>query len=231
MELMSRRGRAVDYEHLPFREFTIQFPMHVFLSKEQVFDDTVNRIDEKGIELHPNKLIMIEGYAQRYVDGPISIHFSYEDLGYLVKVTDIHDIVLFQYSYYARLYLPNVQHNEFAGDGIMFAIKMTNLINSTLAFIQEPSKEVIVHNTKEYQKRGTTGSASGKSYIHKKTYKVLNIESELDKRDYHRIIESWGVRGHWRHYKSGKAVWIKEHTKGDKEVGPKTYRITKVKED
>ena len=46
----------------------------------------------------------------------------------------------------------------------------------------------------------------------------------------------WGVRGHYRHYKSGKTVWINPYRKGirrnDKEPVPKTYIIdSKDKKD
>lgn len=34
-------------------------------------------------------------------------------------------------------------------------------------------------------------------------------------RKYERHTESWGVRGHYRTYKSGKTVWVKGYTKGD----------------
>lgn len=35
----------------------------------------------------------------------------------------------------------------------------------------------------------------------------------------------FSVRGHWRHYKSGKAVWIEQYKKGDGKKRNKTYRL------
>ena len=61
-------------------------------------------------------------------------------------------------------------------------------------------------------------------------YKVLDVVENKEKRDYNRVAESWRVRGHWRQYKSGKKVWIEEHTKGKKEVEQDTqeYKITRI---
>lgn len=47
-------------------------------------------------------------------------------------------------------------------------------------------------------------------------------------REYHRIIESWNVRGHWREYKNGNKVWIKPYKKGDGKLVNKDYLLTKT---
>lgn len=41
-----------------------------------------------------------------------------------------------------------------------------------------------------------------------KTYQMLRS------RQIHRVASSWGVRGHFRHYKNGKIVYVKPYTKG-----------------
>lgn len=46
-----------------------------------------------------------------------------------------------------------------------------------------------------------------------------------ESRKYERHCEAWGVRGHWRHYKSGKVVFIKPHTKGSGRVKDTVYSI------
>lgn len=48
-------------------------------------------------------------------------------------------------------------------------------------------------------------------------------------RNYTRHIESWGVRGHYRHYKNGKVVYIKPHFKGKGRVKVTEYSFN-VKE-
>lgn len=54
-----------------------------------------------------------------------------------------------------------------------------------------------------------------------KTYQMLRS------RQIHRVASSWGVRGHFRHYKNGKTVYIKPYTKGadkDKRI-KKNYNL------
>ncbi|OME54031.1 hypothetical protein BSK59_15735 [Paenibacillus odorifer] len=67
-----------------------------------------------------------------------------------------------------------------------------------------------------------------------RTVKLTRVEYVLDftkeeygdKRQYERKTESWHQRGFWRHYKSGKRVWIAEQTKGSgKNIEPKTYTM------
>jgi hypothetical protein len=54
-----------------------------------------------------------------------------------------------------------------------------------------------------------------------------NPSYSSEPRHYDRKTEAWKVNGHWRHYKSGKTVWIAGHVRGNKNVVPdgKTYRI------
>lgn len=54
---------------------------------------------------------------------------------------------------------------------------------------------------------------------------TFDYEQNNNPRPYERHAESWRVRGHWRHYKSGKSVWIEPYTKGKGEIEPKTYKV------
>ena len=50
------------------------------------------------------------------------------------------------------------------------------------------------------------------------------VES-LGPRGHHVITcPNWGVAGHWRHYKSGKAVWVKPYRKGRERRNPEAYQ-------
>lgn len=46
-----------------------------------------------------------------------------------------------------------------------------------------------------------------------------------DKRPYARHMESWEVKGHYRHYKNGKVVFIKGYTKGEGTKQDKIYVV------
>lgn len=40
-----------------------------------------------------------------------------------------------------------------------------------------------------------------------------------------RLTESWSVRGHYRHYASGKTVYVKPYTKGSGKKAAKAYKL------
>lgn len=44
-------------------------------------------------------------------------------------------------------------------------------------------------------------------------------------RQYEKHCESWGVRGHYRHYKSGKVVFIQPYTKGKGRIKETVYQV------
>ncbi len=46
-----------------------------------------------------------------------------------------------------------------------------------------------------------------------------------------RHAKSWGVRGHYRHYKSGKVVWVEQYVKGDGKKKDKSYKVGKLPEN
>lgn len=61
--------------------------------------------------------------------------------------------------------------------------------------------------------------------------KVISSDEKLSKKlsskKRQRLTESWTVRGHYRHYKSGKTVYVNPYTKGSKEGKPvpREYKI------
>jgi hypothetical protein len=77
-----------------------------------------------------------------------------------------------------------------------------------------------VERTKEVsriRKGGGSGKRSNKRMLTVRRYTIgSEVLSGLPRR-YDRHTESWGVRGHYRTYKSGKTVWVKAYTKGDAE--------------
>jgi hypothetical protein len=80
---------------------------------------------------------------------------------------------------------------------------------------------------KTISKRPKAKSNSSKNRV----VKITSVQYSFDysnegaKRAYQRHTESWKVRGHWRHYKNGKSVWIEPYTKGKGEIEPKTYKF------
>lgn len=76
---------------------------------------------------------------------------------------------------------------------------------------------------KEYEKRGR-----GKSKNQEQPIKIGNItiiHYGRKNNGYERKTESWGVRGHWRHYKSGKSIFIQPFRKGNGNVKEAVYKV------
>lgn len=119
----------------------------------------------------------------------------------------------------------------------------TDLANGTTSSIMAITNYFIYHRQdydmleererKTIKKKGRYKYASGKNAIKiTKTYRLKKpvVEGDESKRIKREIkCESWGVRGHYRHYKNGKVVFVKPYVKGKKrgEIAPKDtiYRI------
>lgn len=61
--------------------------------------------------------------------------------------------------------------------------------------------------------------------IERKKEYTFNIPDGDEKRAYNRMCESWGVRGHWRHYKNGHKKWIAGYPKGEGRKEAKEYTL------
>lgn len=85
---------------------------------------------------------------------------------------------------------------------------------------EEVKRSAVVERTVKPGKNRKSGKRSNRRMLTVRKY-VIGEEmlSELPdvKRRYERHTESWGVRGHYRTYKSGKTVWVRGYTKGDPE--------------
>ena len=89
----------------------------------------------------------------------------------------------------------------------------------------------------EYVKRDIKKIVGGQRQTSKKqkskkpiTINLNDIERSINvnkgTKPYERHIDSWEVRGHYRHYKSGKVTFIKAFTKGNKDVKPQDRDYT-----
>lgn len=83
-------------------------------------------------------------------------------------------------------------------------------------------------STKKVKKDRHGKAKSSVRYVPSRVYAIQSVPTADEvKRERERHTEAWAVRGHPRHYKSGKVVWIKPYVKGDKDkVEPKEYRVS-----
>lgn len=75
---------------------------------------------------------------------------------------------------------------------------------------------VVERTVKPGKKRSGSSKRGNKRMLTVRRYTIgSEVLSELP-RKYERHTDSWGVRGHYRTYKSGKTVWVRPYTKGEK---------------
>ena len=226
---------SLDDLPIPFDKFTINIPTTVFLTEEQVYEDTMrNTRERKGAELNSKEIKLITKLAKDYVNNDLRVNVDIEEDVAKVKLNHVQQSKpIFVFNFGIIEPKIEVEYNDFATDEDSFAGNLTNLILSTLDYINKPKEEVVITEKREVKKskKGKKNKRNrGKTYIYKKVYKILDVKPNEEKRKYTRIAESWRVRGHWRKYKSGKKVWINGYSKGKGRdtQDKKEYRITRT---
>lgn len=82
---------------------------------------------------------------------------------------------------------------------------------------EEVERTRVVERKNLGTKKRSSGKRSNRRMLTVRKYTIgSEILSELP-RKYERHTESWGVRGHYRTYKSGKTVWVRPFVKGNAE--------------
>jgi hypothetical protein len=91
-------------------------------------------------------------------------------------------------------------------------------------YVERKEVSVTHHKKPKKNSKGKKSPTRIKRVIY--DIKVTKESVKRDKNLYERHAEKWNVRGHWRHLKSGKKVWINPHVKGEgKEITPKEYKL------
>lgn len=97
---------------------------------------------------------------------------------------------------------------------------------------QKRKYEYVIKEEKEI-KENTISKKAKKNKIEYNLLDAIKIyqKNEGEKRKYEITCESWDIRGHFRHYKSGKVVWIAPYKKGKKikEENNKEYKLRSEK--
>ena len=102
--------------------------------------------------------------------------------------------------------------------------KQTMLVTymSIMAYMVYAPKEVIREPVKTSLHVPGGPRKAGKGY----TYILHRISNKAPQGGHHRSPQgTFTVRGHHRHYKNGKTVWIREYRKGTGENKERTYRL------
>jgi hypothetical protein len=95
--------------------------------------------------------------------------------------------------------------------------KFRSLMLFSAYYREEVERTRVVERTEKKRKNGSARKGGNRRMLTVRKYTIgSEVLSELP-RKYERHTDSWGVRGHYRTYKSGKTVWVKGYTKGDAE--------------
>lgn len=95
--------------------------------------------------------------------------------------------------------------------------KFRSLMLFAACYREEVERTRVVSRIEKPGKKRSGGKRSNKRMLTVRKYTIgSEVLSELP-RKYERHTDSWGVRGHYRTYKSGKTVWVKGYTKGNAE--------------
>lgn len=226
----------------PFRKFTLTFPNSVFVTQEQVMADVLETIlKSKGTTnavLSPKEKARLEKMAKQYSEGICSLRVKCDETDTLQFSATLYDpmkSILMDYETTTECQIPLISKNEFSNTPLVTANALTNLIVGVIEYLNAPSKAIVSRDVKEpvasneKKSKKSKKSKNKKTYIYKRYYVVDNIETNSN-RKYERHTESWISRGHWRTYKSGKRVWIKEQVRGrgKNKVQTKEYKINKL---
>lgn len=89
----------------------------------------------------------------------------------------------------------------------------------------EPERIVVERRTRKYSNSKKRDKKVTVIKIKGKIYDYMTDEGKQLIKERQKHVESWGVRGHFRKYKSGKEVWIQPYVKGEGKSEKQTYKL------
>ncbi len=101
----------------------------------------------------------------------------------------------------------------------------------TLTFFRDYYTDKEIVHAKDVKTKKSKKTSKGKkkpSSVVYVTHRVYELHPESVSKHKVKLKGSWGVRGHWRHLKSGKRVWINKYVKGKGDFQDRTYNLTDI---
>lgn len=95
----------------------------------------------------------------------------------------------------------------------MQCVRIFKICLNCFAYINSIDKTAIPSEVKRVKKHSKGKKNKGQvKYLSVTQYRLTGCEKRVKTSAVNYTTEEWDVRGHWRHYKSGKKVWIKPNT-------------------
>lgn len=107
---------------------------------------------------------------------------------------------------------------------IMFAINLLDYVESRLRKERRKIKRIMPTPERMEQIRESKESYKSQPIVIK-DISVQYVYEPHETRKYMRHCEAWNVRGHYRHYKSGKVIYVKPHAKGNGKQKTTVYKF------
>lgn len=210
--------RYINFPNLTFNDYFIRAydPEHenaavsLFYIKVVKINDFIKDLDKEDIET-----------LDKSVHTAIETHFLFQNgksdfylYQYVVpQITNIEGDILFDLAIF-KTFANTKPPNETAMGVALSAMTMLDyverLFKKNRKFIKKnmptpEEKELILSNKKRYESQPIFVKDISIKYVYEPHEKT---------REYERHCEAWGVRGHYRHYKNGKVIFVKPFTKG-----------------
>jgi hypothetical protein len=223
----------------------------ILLQSNKQMETIINWVKDNNI--NKNELIIPLNDARiDFLDEGLRVDYSKENniIHFKTYSTD-KNVAIFEFDYDLKTEeFENINTfavNELSKFRILNLISKDNTIGkliykfiSIMYYMVYKKADVVEVNKKELKqsnkKKTKRNKKNNKVIINKTIYKFINTDSEplnhlltnetTDKRIYTQPNHSFGVKGHFRHYKNGKTVWVNEYIKG---IGKKENKIYTLK--
>ena len=243
-DILTQDRKEIDKEHLPYEKMFVSFPYGFLQDADELLENQV-----KVLKLHVNQQGLgwtkwLEDNKSRYKEIEDAVYsFADAEMHLLIDVqtneitlTSNHQSVssrggvLFHAST-AFGFKPLVDVNEVHSDSEWLYFTLKKIYYGVIHALQNPDVKVIESHAKERKHKvrykGSLRNANGVRVITNVRY--VGGSSNTSKKGVYQAV-SWDVRGHWRHLKSGRKVWVKAYTKGNAEQqsGDNIYELNSV---
>lgn len=247
----NREFVEIDFDHLPFNNFTFYYPIAYATTRESAIkgiNEIISRASDSGISLDPIQFAKIQN---EMLNKKLYVNVRINDTGMYVSAQDSDREPLLEFkittdspnfvithnyldeSVFAKSMNVSIGNEELESVAYSTSVMIFNVLGylvkpkELITRVDRPMKEGIKTQHKRVKYKSKNKQPK---YITKKVYIVEDFNPFIPskERTYTRHTESWNVQGHWRQYKSGKRVWIKQQVRGnkDKEVKAQEYKIT-----
>ena len=157
------------------------------------------------------------------------LNFSVKSKALLNPVNFTFDIGASGYCNLRLFYSLEISDRDIQSVLTIYASLMAFIVHGESTYIPKVLKGV--KKAFDSAEKASAKRASDKVYpttISHRVLETVNTEESTGIKSHHNSPSyAFTVRGHFRHYKSGKIVWIKEFTKGEGTTSEKEYRLNK----